>query len=81
MVRSSLRRQMGIEMEGPDALQHFITVHFYADLSGIGDKWILHWIMEPSASGTQISYDDGQNWVLMAQREANSMMRRAFGSD
>ena len=64
---SSLRRQMGIEMEGPDALQHFITVHFYADLSGlIGDKpGILHWIMEPSASGTLISYDDGQNWVLM----------------
>ena len=64
---SSLRRQMGIEMEGPDALQHFITVHFHADLSGlIGDKpGILHWIMEPSASGTLISYDDGQNWVLM----------------
>ena len=64
---SSLRRQMGIEMEGPDALQHFITVHFHADLSElIGDKpGILHWIMEPSASGTLISYDDGQNWVLM----------------
>ena len=64
---SSLRRQMGIEMEGPDALQHFITIHFHADLSElIGDKpGILHWIMEPSASGTLISYDDGQNWVLM----------------
>lgn len=64
---SSLRRQMGIDMEGPDALQHFITVHFHADLSQlIGDKpGILHWIMEPSASGTLISYDDGQNWVLM----------------
>ena len=64
---SSLRRQMGIAMEGPDALQHFITVHFHADLSElIGDKpGILHWTMEPSASGTLISYDDGQNWVLM----------------
>ncbi|MEE3120682.1 MAG: FAD-dependent monooxygenase, partial [Pseudomonadota bacterium] len=54
-------------MEGPDALQHFITVHFHADLSElIDDKpGILHWIMEPSAGSTLISYDDGQNWVLM----------------
>ncbi|MEG9861038.1 MAG: FAD-dependent monooxygenase [Parvularculales bacterium] len=64
---SPLRRQMGIEMEGPDALQHFMTIHFHADLSElIGDKpGILHWIMEPTAAAALISYDDGQNWVLM----------------
>ncbi len=64
---SAIRRQMGIEMEGPDVLQHFITVHFHADLSPlIGDKTgILHWTMAPSATATLISYDDSQNWVLM----------------
>lgn len=64
---SPLRAAMGIEMEGPDALQHFITVNFHADLSAlIKDKpAILHWIMSPEASSTLISYDDGTNWVLM----------------
>lgn len=64
---SFLRAAMGIEMHGPDALQHFITIHFHADLSAlIKDKpAILHWMMSPEASGTLISYDEGKNWVLM----------------
>ena len=93
---SRLRKALGIPMVGPDALQQFMTINFSADLSPLfGDKpGILHWIMDPEASGTLIAYDDGTNWVFMhgspsgearaepySEGEARAVVAAALGSD
>ena len=64
---STLRDQLGIAMVGPEAIQHFMTINFEADLSArLGDRaGVLHWVMDPDASGTFIAYDEGTNWVFM----------------
>ena len=93
---SSLRAALGIPMVGPDALQQFMTINFSADLSSLfGEKpGVLHWIMDPGASGTLIAYDNGTNWVFMhgcpegearaepySEAEARAVVAAALGSD
>lgn len=93
---SSLRAALGIPMVGPDALQQFMTINFSADLSPLfGEKpGILHWIMDPEASGTLIAYDNGTNWVFMhscpegearaepySEAKARAVVASALGSD
>ena len=64
---SHVREDLGIAMIGPDAIQPFMTLHFHADLSHLTrtHPGVLHWLMAPTGGGTLISYDDGDNWVLM----------------
>ncbi len=64
---SPLRAMLGIEMEGPEALQHYIMIHFEADLRALTDArpGVLYFLFDPATSGVLIAYDRGSTWVLM----------------
>ena len=53
-----------------------MTIHFYADLRAIvGDRvGMLHWIMDPLASGFIIAYDLSGNAVLISNFEVTLVL-------
>jgi len=64
---SRIRRTLGIEMEGPDALADYLMIHFTADLRPLteGRRGVLYFLFEPGVNGTLIAYDHASTWVLM----------------
>ena len=64
---SPLREMLGIEMEGPEALQHYVMIHFEADLRTLTEArpGVLYFLFDPATSGVLIAYDRGSTWVLM----------------
>ncbi|MGV8995800.1 MAG: FAD-dependent monooxygenase [Parvibaculaceae bacterium] len=64
---SRLRGALGIAMEGPDALQHNVMIHFEADLSALtaDHPALLYFLFEPATKGVLIAYDRAKTWVLM----------------
>jgi len=66
-ANSPIRSALGVELEGPEGLQHNMMIHFEADLSKlVADRpGILYFLFEPEAQGALIAYDLGKTWVLM----------------
>lgn len=66
-ANSRIRSALDIGLEGPEALQHNMMIHFEADLRPfVSDRpGILHFLFDPDCSGVLIAYDQGRNWVLM----------------
>lgn len=66
-ANSPIRSALGINLEGPEGLQHNMMIHFEADLRPlIADRpGILYFLFEPDAQGALIAYDQGKTWVLM----------------
>ncbi len=64
---SKIRRSLGIEMEGPEALANYLMIHFTADLRALteGRRGVLYFLFEPGMTGTLIAYDHSKTWVLM----------------
>lgn len=64
---SRLRAALGIPMEGPEALQHYIMIHFEADLRELtaSRPGVLYFVLDPATSGVLIAYDRATTWVLM----------------
>jgi 2,4-dichlorophenol 6-monooxygenase len=64
---SRLRKALGIAMEGPDSLQHYIMIHFEADLRALtaSRPGVLYFLFDPATSGVVIAYDRAKTWVLM----------------
>lgn len=64
---SRLREALGIAMEGPESLQHYIMIHFEADLRSVTDArpGVLYFLFDPATSGVLIAYDRANTWVLM----------------
>lgn len=66
-ANSPIRSALGINLEGPEGLQHNMMIHFEADLRPlVADRpGILYFLFEPDAQGALIAYDQGKTWVLM----------------
>lgn len=64
---SALRTKLAIAMDGPEALQHYVMIHFEADLKALTDArpGVLYFLFEPTTKGVLIAYDRASNWVLM----------------
>ncbi len=64
---SAVRRHNGIEMEGPDELENFISIHAETDLRSMvgSDPATLYWITDPTIQGTFIAHDLASTWVYM----------------
>lgn len=64
---SRTREALGIGMEGPESLQHYIMIHFEADLRALTDArpGVLYFLFDPATSGVMIAYDRAKTWVLM----------------
>ena len=65
-ANSDVRRALGIAMEGPEALQHHVMIHFEADLTRVvGDRPAILYFLFGPAAGVFIAYDIARTWVLM----------------
>ncbi|MBI1238575.1 MAG: hypothetical protein GC199_04460 [Alphaproteobacteria bacterium] len=64
---SVVRDDLCIPMDGPEALQTHMMIHFEADLRAlVADRpAILYFLFGPAASGVLIAYDIAKTWVLM----------------
>jgi len=64
---SRVREWLGIAMEGPDVLQHFVMIHATADLRHLvaGRPATLYWTMDPDARGVFVAHELGSTWVFM----------------
>ncbi|MEQ9144488.1 MAG: FAD-dependent monooxygenase [Parvibaculaceae bacterium] len=71
---SPIRSALGIGMEGPDALQDYIMIHFEADLRKLTDArpGVLYFLFDPATNGVLIAYDRSKTWVLMHPRDADT---------
>ncbi|MDO9126869.1 MAG: FAD-dependent monooxygenase, partial [Parvibaculum sp.] len=77
---SRLRDTLGIAMEGPEALQHNLMIHFEADLRALTDArpGVLYFLFQPGTSGVFIAYDRGRTWVLMHPHDPAREPRESF---
>ena len=93
---SRTRRQLGIEMIGPDRLQSFVMIHFQADLRALvqARPAMLYWTLDPVAAGCFVAHDIDRTWVFMHpydpeaeptetfdERACAAIVRRAIGRD
>jgi len=64
---SRVRTWLGIPMEGPDVLQHFVMIHVTADLRHlVADRpATLYWTMDPDLRGVFVAHDPASTWVFM----------------
>lgn len=64
---SPVRKSLGIEPVGPEALQSFVMIHFEADLRELvkGAPGVLYWTCDPEALGTFVAHDIDREWVFM----------------
>ncbi|MEM8935260.1 MAG: FAD-dependent monooxygenase [Pseudomonadota bacterium] len=64
---SPTRRRMGIEMEGPAGIAHYVTVYFESDLSKLlkGGEGIVHWCLNLDTPASLIVHDHKKRAVLM----------------
>lgn len=64
---STVRRHLGIELEGPRTLQSFRMVHLAADLTDLVGpaRGVLFFVLDPAAGGTFVSHGLSREWVYM----------------
>lgn len=65
---STVRRSVGIEMEGPPSIARFMTIYFHADFDHLrqGRRALLYWIGGSQARGVFISFDEaGRKWAML----------------
>jgi 2-polyprenyl-6-methoxyphenol hydroxylase-like FAD-dependent oxidoreductase len=91
---SPIRSQLGVEMEGPSGIGHFVNVYYRADL----DPWVAHrpailyWVVTPDVRGVlqpldargrwlcQIAYDGSQeSFAAYDARRCTEWLRQAVG--
>lgn len=63
---SKCRKAVGIQMQGPDHIQDFVSAYFEMNLRNhISTPAKLYWILNPIAPGTFIAHDLDSRWVYM----------------
>ena len=80
---SSVRRQLAVDMVGPDEIQSFVSIHFEADLRRfVGDQpATLYWITDPATKGTFIAHDLSTSWVYMGEFDAETDSLDRYGPE
>ncbi|MEQ9586672.1 MAG: FAD-dependent monooxygenase [Parvibaculaceae bacterium] len=93
---SGVRDASGIKMLGPEALAHYATIHFEADLSAIvkDRPAILYFLFGLGLGSTLIAYDIHKTWVMMQvydpgttsfsefdEATCRGLVRKAVGAD
>lgn len=80
---STIRDQLGINMVGPEAIQHYIMIHFESDLRELtkANPGLLYFCMQPDASGVFIGYQRDQSWVFMHSYNPAAESRADFSPE
>jgi len=87
---SSVRRGLGIAMDGPEEIENFLSIHVEANLRELvgTQPATLYFVTDPAVQGTFIAHDLDRDWVYMTRlekasasevtvEEAEAMVRRA----
>jgi 2,4-dichlorophenol 6-monooxygenase len=90
---STVRRAMGIAMEGPSSLARFMTIYFRTQIDHMleGPHGALYWIGGPDARGIIISFDADMNYAMLvpigelpveafSEEMALTIVRKAIGA-
>ncbi|SEI00290.1 FAD-dependent monooxygenase [Paracoccus alkenifer] len=91
---STVRRSVGIEMEGPPSIARFMTIYFHADFDHLrkGRRALLYWIGGPEVRGVFISFDEiGRSWAMLVpigdakveeftDEDATAIINKAIGT-
>lgn len=77
---SQTRERLGIGMTGIEALQHYIMIHFEADLTELTRQrpGLLYFCMSPQARGVFIGYERDRSWVFMHAYDPDQQSREDF---
>ncbi len=80
---SAVRKWLGVEMIGPAGLQSFVAIHFRGSLrSYVVDRpGALHFVMDPSVSGTFIAHDVDRESVFMLGFDPTSESLSDYDTD
>ncbi len=80
---SRVRKELGIEMIGPPLIQCFLAIHFSADLRALtADRpGVLHFVLDPEASGAFIAHDAASDWVFMHNIDPSKESAEDYGDD
>ncbi len=80
---SQTRERLGVGMTGPEALQHWIMIHFEADLTELTSKrpGLLYFCMSPQARGVFIGYERDRSWVFMHAYDPGKQSREDFSPE
>ena len=80
---SGIRRRMGIEMDGPVGIAHFVTVYFRSDLTELlkGREGVVHWCLNHKTPAVLIVHDDKARSVLMIQYDPATQSPADFTED
>lgn len=65
---STVRRSVGIAMDGPPSIARFMTIYFHADIDKYreGRRALLYWIGGAEVRGVFISFDEvGRTWAML----------------
>lgn len=64
---SRIRTLLGIEMVGPPLIECYLMIHFAANLRALTAEGpaVLHFTLDPEASGVFIAHDVESDWVFM----------------
>lgn len=64
---SRVRKQLGIELQGPPLLQCYVMIHFAANLraSTAERPAVLHFVLDPTVRGVFVAHDVESEWVFM----------------
>lgn len=90
---STVRRHIGVEMEGPKSIARFMTIYFEVDIDRYrkGRRALLYWIGGSEVRGVFISFDEvGRSWAMLvpigdlpegafSDAEATHIIRKAIG--
>lgn len=80
---SRIRKWLGIDMVGPASLQSFVAIHLRADLRPVVAErpGVLHFVMDPAASGVFIAHDPATEWVFMVDHDPTTESVDDFDAD
>jgi hypothetical protein len=82
-AESAIRRQLGIDLEGPQGLGHFVNVYFFADL----DPWvaqrpaILYFVAHPAARGVFQPLDARGRWLCQIEYDGTRQASDRYTPD
>ncbi|RJL14825.1 hypothetical protein C9E82_19120 [Paracoccus siganidrum] len=91
---STVRRSVGIEMDGPPSIARFMTIYFHADIDRFreGRRALLYWIGGAEVRGVFISFDEaGRTWAMLVpigdakiedftDKDATAIINKAIGT-
>ena len=80
---SRVRGSLGIELQGPPRIQSFLMIHFGANLRDtVRDRpGVLHFVMDPEASGVLVAHDIDREWVYMHEFDPDAESEDDYDDD